>query len=146
MCLLYVYVIRQCSINTPFVHSRILVHVLVQCTPRASNRVCIVVYDNNITIVLIVISLFNIYYMYLTPKINIRFASSYFNSTTLWLSLRIHISPIKFRCIRNVLVDPPIEVKQPKSPDFEMLSIFTKYNLHGENKEMSVCTSTWFKY
>jgi hypothetical protein len=41
------------------------------------------------------------------------------------LALRIHISPVKFRCITRVSTDPTVELKQTKSPNFENMSIYT---------------------
>lgn len=43
---------------------------------------------------------------------------------TIKYSSRIHISLIKFTCIENVLMNPPIELKQPKNLDFKNMSIY----------------------
>ena len=51
--------------------------------------------------------------------------SSYCNDIKFKSSLRIHISLMKFRFIKSILMDPSIRLKPPKRSDFENMSIFT---------------------
>lgn len=76
------------------------------------DRIC-KVYSDDIIVIFIVFSLFDIYLC----RFNISSLtfSSYFNSITFKYSLRIHIFLITFWYVIIVSIDPPIELKQPKS-------------------------------
>ena len=51
----------------------------------------------------------------------------YLNSISYMQSLRIHISPIKIRYIKSILTDLLVELKQPKTIDFENMCRLFKY-------------------
>ena len=80
---------------------------------RSSNGICRVDYKNILIVVSNIFSLRLISFCIFTTKN--RYFPSYFVKITFKFSLRIHISPIKFKYVGSLSTDPPIEFTQPKS-------------------------------
>ena len=105
---------------------------------RSSDRMCKVDYDSIIEVVLILFSLFNIYLCRFNINKICSWVTSYL-SITFKYSLRIHICLIKCRYIRSVSIDPPIEMKQPKSPYFQKIcSYLLKYYIEPREVQISI--------